>query len=271
MQANPAIDDNLLSAWLDGELEAQPEVAARVQQFLDQHPDQAARVAQWRSDGDAMRAQFQPLLEEPVPAALERVVWRQEPKSPRWALAAAAVAVFAIGTVVGALMGASTRSPATVAASTSSAGWLQRAAYAHSLYAAEPRHAVEVKGDEEHLSRWLTSRVKVPITLFDLRSQGFDLVGGRLLPDGNGKSAQLMYQDAQGVRITVYLRQQEANPAVEPTFERQGELGVYHWVEDGTACALVGALPRERLHALLDAIYPESHAPAPGAPARPTS
>lgn len=263
MQAQATIDDKLLSAWLDGELETQPELAAKVQAFVEEHPEQAARVAQWRADGEQLRTQFQPLLEEPVPPALERLVWRRERTSPRWALAAAAVFIFALGGVVGALMGASTRSPATVAAGSSSVGWLQRAAYAHSVYSVEPRHPVEVKGDEEHLSRWLTSRVKVPITLFDLRAQGFDLVGGRLLPDGSAKSAQLMYQDAQGVRVTVYLRQQDNNPAAEPTYVRQGELGMYYWVEDGCACAIVGALPRERLQALLEAIYPESHPPRP--------
>lgn len=262
MQASPPIDDHLLSAWLDGELEGQPELAARVQAFVEQNPEQAARVAQWRGDAEALRAQFQPMLAEPVPAALERTVWRGEPRSPRWAQAAAAVAIFALGAVVGALVGADTRSPATVAAGTSSAGWVQRAAYAHSVYVAEPRHPVEVAGEEEHLSRWLTSRVKVPIKLFDLREQGFQLVGGRLLPDGSGKSAQLMYQDAQGVRVTVYLRQQDNNPPAEPSYQRQGELGLYHWVEDGVACALVGPLPRERLKALLEAIYPESHEPA---------
>ena len=37
-----------------------------------------------------------------------------------------------------------------------------------------------------HLSRWLTRRLSVPVKLFDLRSEGFELVGGRLLPDANG-------------------------------------------------------------------------------------
>ena len=51
----------------------------------------------------------------------------------------------------------------------------------------------------------------MPVKLFDLRDHGFELVGGRLLPDGPGKSAQLMYQNAQGVRVTVYLRKPNAS------------------------------------------------------------
>ena len=65
---------------------------------------------------------------------------------------------------------------------------MQRAAFAHSVYVPEPRHAVEVKAQEEHLARWLTRRIDVPVKLFDLRDQGFELVGGRLLPDGPARA-----------------------------------------------------------------------------------
>jgi hypothetical protein len=58
----------------------------------------------------------------------------------------------------------------------------------------------------------LTRRLSVPVKLFDLRSEGFELVGGRLLPDANGPSAQLMYQDAMGQRVTVYLRKSIRRP-----------------------------------------------------------
>jgi anti-sigma factor RsiW len=132
---------------------------------------------------------------------------------------------------------------------------VQRAAFAHGVYVPEPRHAVEVKAQEEHLARWLTRRIDVPVKLFDLREQGFELVGGRLLPDGAGKSAQLMYQDAQGQRITVYLRKPDAGTDAAFRYERQGELGLFYWVEAGAGYALVGALPRERLLALAEAIY----------------
>jgi anti-sigma factor RsiW len=88
-----------------------------------------------------------------------------------------------------------------------------------------------------------------------LRAQGFELIGGRLLPDGTGKSAQLMYQDAQGVRVTVYLRKPEDGAPVAFRYEQQGELGMFYWVESGAGYALVGALPKATLLALAQAIY----------------
>jgi anti-sigma factor RsiW len=156
--------------------------------------------------------------------------------------------------------------------------WTQRAAVAHAVYAPEVRHPVEVnvrEGDaaqqreqEAHLSRWLTRRLSVPVKCFDLREQGFELVGGRLLPDAGGPSAQLMYQDAMGMRVTVYLRkaaEQDAPAAF--SYERRGDLGMFYWVEGRSGFALVGPLPRERLLALAQSIARQDQTPA-SAPAR---
>ena len=141
-----------------------------------------------------------------MPPRLRALVLGQaEPAQRRWLQAAMAAGLLLAGGVIGALLGRHWRdaeSAAPLAAASAPAngsGWVQRAAFAHSVYVPEPRHAVEVKAQEEHLARWLTRRIDVPVKLFDLRDQGFELVGGRLLPDGPGKSAQLMYQDAQGI------------------------------------------------------------------------
>jgi anti-sigma factor RsiW len=151
--------------------------------------------------------------------------------------------------------------------------WLQRAAVAHAVYVPEKRHPVEVSVEQNqdgHLARWLTKRLDVPVKLFDLNPQGFDLVGGRLLPDERGPSAQLMYENAAGQRVTVYLRKPDTGPA-DPAaaafrYERQGELGLFYWVEGqgaaATGYALVGGLPREQLLALAEAIYRQGGAGA---------
>jgi anti-sigma factor RsiW len=150
------------------------------------------------------------------------------------------------------------------------AGWVQRAAYAHSVFTPEPRHPVEVRAQEEHLSRWLTRRIEVPVKLFDLHDEGFELMGGRLLPDAGGKSAQLMYENAQTKeRVTVYLRKPEADAPTAFRYVQQGSLGLFYWVEAGAGYALVGQLPKERLLALAQAIYRQGVASAPAASAAP--
>ena len=251
------IDDVLLSAWLDGELDGPEHAAehARVEAWLREHPEDATRVRLWSADGQALRSRLAPLLDEPVPDALRQMVTRSQGR-PRWAMAAAICGTFVLGGLVGAgLMWQAQERRGTTLVAAAPAGWVQRAALAHSVYVPEPRHAVEVKAQEEHLARWLTKRIDVPVKLFDLRAQGFELVGGRLLPDGSGKSAQLMYQDTQGLRVTVYLRKPEQGTPAAFRYEQQGELGLFYWVESGAGYALVGPLPREQLLALAQAIY----------------
>ena len=251
------ISEEQLSAWVDGELDAG--ARQQVDTWLKQHPEDAVRVQRWAADRVALGALFALPADEPVPPSLRAAVW-QAARTPRWALAAAAAGLLAVGAAVGGggvwqwqqrqLAGMQLRMAAGTAQ-----GWVQRAALAHSIYTVEPRHPVEVQAQEEHLARWLTKRIEVPVKLFDLREQGFDLVGGRLLPDGPGKSAQLMYQDAKGLRVTVYLRKPENGVEAAFRYEQQGALGLFYWVEEGCGYALVGELPRQTLLALAEAIY----------------
>lgn len=265
----PGLSDEELSAWVDGEL---PDAdRARVDAWLADHPDDAARARRWAADRDALRDHFAPLADESLPAPLQAALWRPStpaaappspawPAWPRWALAASAAGLLLTGAVLGGggVWQWQQRQMAALQvrlAAGTAQGWVQRAALAHSVYVPEPRHPVEVKAQEEHLARWLTRRIQVPVKLFDLRAQGFELVGGRLLPDGPGKSAQLMYQDTQGVRVTIYLRKPEQGTDAAFRYERQGELGLFYWVEEGCGYALVGPLPRATLLALAEAIY----------------
>jgi anti-sigma factor RsiW len=253
-----SVDDELLSVWVDGELDGHAEQRERVEAWLRDHPQDAARTRQWAADRDALRERLAPMLDEPVPRRFQALVLGEAVgPARRWLQAAMAAGLLLAGGVIGALLARQWPAdpPAAPMASASGSGWVQRAAYAHSVYVPEPRHAVEVKAQEEHLARWLTRRIDVPVKLFDLREFGFELVGGRLLPDGSGKSAQLMYQDAQGTRITVYLRKPDQATEAAFRYEQQGDVGLFYWVESGAGYALVGALPKEQLLALAQSIY----------------
>ena len=269
--------DTDLSAWLDGELAAARR--AQVDAWLREQPEAAARARLWAADRDALRARLDPVLGEPVPAGLIRTVW-QHRAQPRWAQAALVAGLLAAGAVVGAggmwqWQGQRTASAIAAAraadAAGTPAGWVQRAALAHSVYVPEPRHPIEVKAQEEHLSRWLTRRIDIPVKLFDLRDEGFELMGGRLLPDAGGKSAQLMYESLDPTtpkqRVTIYLRKPDAAAPTAFSYRQQGELGQFYWVEAGAGYALVGALPKERLLALAQAIYKQQPGPAAAASA----
>jgi anti-sigma factor RsiW len=269
----PQITEELLSAYVDGELEATD--LEHVQAWLSSHPEDQARVQAWQADREALGALFGPVLSETPPDALRATVWRRS-NPPRWAMAAAAAGLLLTGALLGGAgswqwqqqrQSEQLAALRTQLAPGTAQGWVQRAAFAHSIYTNEPRHAVEVGAQEEHLSRWLTRRIDIPVKLFDLKAQGFDLVGGRLLPDGPGKSAQLMYQDAEKRRVTVYLRKPEQGVDTAFRFEQQDKLGMFYWVEEGAGYALVGELPRDTLLALAKSIYDQHSGALPPQPA----
>jgi anti-sigma factor RsiW len=263
-QDRPDFTDTDLSAWLDGAFD-EP-TRARIDAWLRDEPEAAARVRMLAADRDALRARFAGVADEPAPERLIDVVQRRGAglAASRWAQAAAAAGLVVLGGAIGAALAWQWQSRQVVAAQAGTgAGWVQRAAYAHSVFTPEPRHPVEVRAQEEHLSRWLTRRIDVPVKLFDLRDEGFELMGGRLLPDATGKSAQLMYENAQTKeRVTVYLRKPEADAPTTFRYLQQGGLGTFYWVEAGAGYALVGPLPKERLLALAQAIYRQGIAPA---------
>jgi len=258
--------DDRLSSWLDDELT--PEQRAEVDAWLRDHPEDAARVRLWAADRDALRARLGPVIGEAVPTRLEQVVWNHAPAttSSGWLRWAAAAAIFVLGGAVGA--GVTWRLLDEGSVPMAGARWQQRALAAHAVYVPEVRHPVEVSvqgatpqdshAQEEHLQRWLTRRIDRPVKLFDLRAQGYELVGGRLLPDSQGPWAQLMYQksgETSPQRVTVYLRKPDSATPASFRYERRGDLGMFYWVEGSTGYALVGAMPRDELLALAEAIY----------------
>jgi len=82
-QLKPVSDDEL-HAYVDGELAT--ERAAEIEAWLAAHPDAAERVQTYRQQNQTMRALFDPVLDEPVPASLTATLAR---RSAPWARAAA--------------------------------------------------------------------------------------------------------------------------------------------------------------------------------------
>lgn len=266
MQSTDSSLESRLSAWLDDELTA--EQRHEMEAWLREHPEDAARVRLWAADRDALLARLGPAVDEPVPTRLEQLVWNHAPSiAPAgWQRLAAGIAAFVLGGAIGA--GITWHWRVGGSAVVADAGWEQRVLNAHATYAPDLRHPVEVaiagktpedsRAQEEQLSRWLTQRIDRPVRLFDLRGLGFELLGGRLLADTEGPCAQLMYQrvgkaDAMQ-RVTVYMHKPD-DVSSTLRYERQGELGMFYWVDGPMGYAIVGALPREQLLALAEAIH----------------
>lgn len=274
-------DELTLQAFADGEL--RPEQAAAVADWLRQHPTEAARVMGWQ----AQRAQLQALgrewLDEPLPERLLTAVqpealadrpprWRGFSASP-WPLALAASLTLVVGAGSGWWARGRWQSPPSPSASLQAAApaFVQDAAIAHAVFTPEQRHPVEVgAGEQAHLLQWLSRRLGTPLQAPDFSTQGFALVGGRLLPAGAGEAtpparAQFMYQDAGGARLTLYVSVLPPGPPVPAGFgqTQAGETRSFYWREGRLGYALSGPLSQPRLDALAELAYRQL-TPAPG-------
>jgi anti-sigma factor RsiW len=236
-----------LHAHLDGELEA--ERCAAVQAFLASHPEEAARARSYRRHGALIARVYGPLLDRPVPASMAAVTPSPAPRPPRpwrWlaAAAAAAVVLLAGGAGSGWWLHEELR-PISAQAQT----FVADAIDAHLVYTVEVRHPVEVGANQEqHLVTWLSRRLGLSLTPPDLSAQGFELIGGRLLPASTGAAAaQLMYQDPSGRRLTLYCRATSEPGETAFRILHRGKLTALYWREEGTAWALLGELPRDEL------------------------
>lgn len=250
------ITDNDLLAYVDHRLDAPRR--AEVEAWLAAHPERAAEVQHWVQQNEAIAALFGGPA-EPVPARLDprRLAARRAERFAAWPrYAAAAVVVLALGAGIG-WAGRDWLQPPETAAET----LIASAVGAHRLYVLENRHAVEVgAGEQQHLFTWLSNRIERQIATPDLVAEGFELVGGRLLPGSYedadaGPAAQLMYQNASAQRVTVYITAADPSLGKAYQFESRDAVEAFYWSDDRITCTVVGDLPEEEMKAVARKVY----------------
>lgn len=268
------VTDDELHAFVDGQLA--PERRAAIDHLLQQQPSVAARVTAWQAQRDALRQMHLDLLEEPVPVPLlqamdasaaragERAAW------PRWGgMAAGFVIAFAAGWLLNAQWTVA-RTPTLAKASTAtpvlapvSHEFVHAASVAHAVYAPEKRHPVEVAAaEQQHLVQWLSKRLDRPLKVPDLSSEGYSLVGGRLLPGDEGARAQFMFESPAGERVTLYIGALSATATAGANgaetafrFASDGPVPSFYWIDHGFGYAIAGKLSRETLMKLATVTY----------------
>jgi anti-sigma factor RsiW len=250
-----------------------PEVLASLQLRLAADPESQACVAQWQRQRDALQKLHAEVLDEAVPPELAKAaknaVTAHETTDQGWRMgriAAGVVLAFAAGWLANAgwqgTKALETAAP-KMARLQLEHDFVRQASWAHRVYVPEVRHPVEVTALEQaHLVQWLSKRVGKPLKVPDLTAQGFELVGGRLLPGEAGARAQFMFQNPAGSRVTLYLGSLEAPAAPglaskETGFRYEPQAGVpsFYWVDQGFGYALAGQLPRDSLMELARAVY----------------
>jgi anti-sigma factor RsiW len=257
MVDNTPVTEGELHVYVDGELPADRREA--LETWLVDHPEDAARVAAWRAQAEAIRARYGAVIDEPVP---DRLTLKRIMRSRRsWGAVAAAAAVvaFVIGGVGGwVARGASAAAPSPVETFTA------EALDAHKLYIGEVRHPIEVKAEEDHLLPWLSRRVGTTLRAPDLGAFDLKLLGGRLLPGVAGPAALFMYEGASGERFTIYCSRLDAAQTAF-RYNAEGSFGSVRWIEGRYGWVVSGPQDKDRLKAVANSAYDqvENRTPKP--------
>lgn len=237
-----------LHAYVDGQLDAARR--ASVEAYLAANPAEAERIQAYQKLNESLRGWHELQIKEPVPAKLMRP---RDTRRPAYLLRiAASTAWVLLGGVAGWLLHSAVSPPQSFAKVL-----VKDAVFAHVVYTPEVRHPVEVAADQEqHLVQWLSRRLGTPVQAPHLNSLGYELMGGRLLPAQGTPAAQFMYQNAQGTRLTLYLRTGAVqNRATAFEFSRQGNVAVFYWIDGPLGYALSGELEKSELLRIATAIY----------------
>lgn len=263
------VTEEALHALLDGRLP--PGERTALEERLRRDPRATEQLAALHVQRDALRGLHRHVRDEPLPPALlaagQRLADSRARAETWWrwgGMAASLLLVFGAGWLSHGQWTASQPHLDRVAVKARGTGqeFARQAAVAHGVYAPEVRHPVEVTAaQQDHLVQWLSKRVGRPLKAPDLSAQGYELVGGRLLPGDGGARAQFMYQAPGGGRITLYLgavdsaSNASARQETAFSFSNAGPVPGFYWVDQGFGYALAGQLPRERLIQLAQAVY----------------
>lgn len=247
------IGEDELQAFIDDRLDG--ERRAAVEAHLALHPEIRERVAVERRQRAMLRGQLEAKFAEPIPARL-RVANIRAGQRGQWTgwmrSAAAAAVIFVVGAASGWFANGLAPVSTPVAPTTSIA---QGATAAFRTFVVEVAHPVEVGAAQEaHLLQWLGKRLGRPLAAPDLSRFGYRLMGGRLLPAGSAAAAQLMYDDASGRRLTVYVRAASGTETAF-RFQQEGDASTFAWIDQGFGFAVTAVASRDELLPIAEAVY----------------
>jgi anti-sigma factor RsiW len=123
------------------------------------------------------------------------------------------------------------------------------------VYSADRRRPTELGAEQrDDLARWVSNRLNHRVAPPDLEPAGYRYMGGRLAATPDGPGGLFMYDNAQGVRLTVFVLPM-TGAANAPIQEMNiAPMDGFAWIDKSVGYAVVGKLPVEELHKLADQV-----------------
>jgi anti-sigma factor RsiW len=242
------VENWALHAFADGELQGEEKKV--VEKLVAENDEARKVVANIQHQKSELHKAFDHVLDEPVPAALLSAAnQKSAPRLLPYLAAICAAMLLMIGGSIGWFANQQTNTQQVESLPA-------RALNSYLVYAPEMKHAVEVAGsDAGHLDAWLSKRIGVKFAIPDLTENGYTLVGGRLLAEGDKPAGLLMYEDAKKQRLAVYVAANNKHTSVGMKIEYRGNLISCYWVEPDLVYALAGEQPVAEMLALAQAAH----------------
>ncbi|MDH3194956.1 MAG: anti-sigma factor [Hyphomicrobiales bacterium] len=249
-----------LHAYLDGEMP--PEDHAAFNQWLAANPAMGRLLSEFEADRQKLHEALDAAAAGPAPKRIERALAGGRRQHSTWIRqVAAALLIFAAGVAAGWVVSDYAGPGASAVAGDPATA--ERALTAHLVYVSEVLHPVEVAADQKaHLVKWLSKRMGHRLTAPDLAAAGMHLIGGRLLPGETAAAAQLMYEDASGKRVTLYVGANPQNRQTAFRLAARGSVRSFYWLDGPFGYALAGDLEEDRLLELARMVYQATISPA---------
>jgi len=239
-----SVSEDDLHAYVDGFLNRDDRL--RVERYLDENPEAAARIAGWQNACDQLKLGLSHKAKEPVPSRLNLQHLAQSRAARAWRPMNVAASI-AMALIVG-----------------SGAGWVARGTDApHGLNGLAQQAAVAQRvfvadqGSRGFDPKMLTERVGWSgrfgreISAPDLSQAGYKLVGGRLVATEQGSAPMFTYENAKGEKICMFVRLMvgtDENASMRPV--AVDGLSGYTWSHDGVGFGLFSEKHDPKLHDL---------------------
>jgi anti-sigma factor RsiW len=242
------IENWALHAFADGELEGDERIA--MERLLADNEEARRVLSAINRQKSELRKAYSGVLAEPVPLSLIATAQGHVGRSMLpYAAMVASVALLLVGGLGG--WYAAQQIETLQAASLE-----RRALIAHEVFSVEVKHPFEVAASEqEHLQKWLSKRVGVEFKIPDLDSEGFSLLGGRLLAGENSPAGQLMYETADKQRLTVFVSANEDGKDEALRLEEHGKFITCYWRDGKLAMAVTGEMAKDEMMVMAKNIY----------------
>jgi anti-sigma factor RsiW len=226
-----AISDLDLLAYADGKLDHDLGRRRAVEAYLEAHPAEAARVADFRAQNEALREAGRRWLDEATP---ERLLGALDGRRGRWSgrragvLAASILTAAVAGWAVGHYGDAANPEMEVFA---------QEATERHRQSVGE----VVANGIADASNQpivWLNRSVDFKFQAPDLSGQGFRLVGKRHTVIGGEQAVQLRYRQRDGTIANLFLRPRWTTGTPAVTQGEEDGVTTYQWFDGPVAIVM---------------------------------